>query len=436
MTPASYLLGYTAKQATGAVGPERLFDFDTGTQWRDGTFAESAGTDGLSTLTVTVGHEPAAYELITFEKKKERDPLAWTVAVQNVCGGFSQLGFEDFTSADRDFPGRASSYGEFSLDVASAPAVDPSCTPSPPPSPAIPSPRSPPPPPPALPSPPFSPPPPPLMPMSETYSFMFSGVRGPSVDGIQLAEIELFDADGAKISVTFAGNPDGSNEGCYGSNGVGAAPACAGNPNQMADKLVDGAIGDGTAKWYDYHIVPEAEGTGRSQVWLTLSAPAAIASYQLYTANDNIKRDPTDWELALVRPDGVPAVEVISAVSGYTPPECRYCAYREGGFIVGASPPPSMAPSPPPPVVSPTSPEPSTLPEPSPPEPSPPPPSLPEPSPPLPSPPPPSASPSPPLPSPPEPPEPEPSPPPPSPPPSPPPPSPPEPSPPPSVPRL
>ena len=73
---------------------------------------------------------------------------------------------------------------------------------------------------------------------------MFSGVRGPSVDGIQLAEIELFDADGAKISVTFAGNPDGSNEGCYGSNGV--APACGGNSNQMADKLVDGAIGDGT----------------------------------------------------------------------------------------------------------------------------------------------------------------------------------------------
>ena len=152
--------------------------------------------------------------------------------------------------------------------------------------------------------------------MSETYSFMFSGVRGPSVDGIQLAEIELFDADGAKISVTFAANPDGSNE-YYGPCGgiLGPCPTPTPNPNQMADKLVDGAIGDGTGKWYDYHIVPEPEGTGRSQVWLTLSAPAAVASYQLYTANDNIKRDPTDWELALVRPDGVPPVEVISAVA-------------------------------------------------------------------------------------------------------------------------
>ena len=113
---------YTANKATGAVGPEKLFDLDAGTQWRDGEFADAAGTDGESILTVTVGRVPATYEFITFEKKKERDPLAWIVAVQNVCGGFSPLVSEDFTSSESDFPGRASSYGTFLIDVASVAA--------------------------------------------------------------------------------------------------------------------------------------------------------------------------------------------------------------------------------------------------------------------------------------------------------------------------
>ena len=56
---------YTANQATGGTGPEKLFDGTTATQWRDGTFAASAGTDGLSELTVTYAgtHDFMSYEL-------------------------------------------------------------------------------------------------------------------------------------------------------------------------------------------------------------------------------------------------------------------------------------------------------------------------------------------------------------------------------------
>ena len=37
---------------------------------------------------------PAQYEFFTLNKKKERDPVAWTVGVENTCGGFTQVGAE------------------------------------------------------------------------------------------------------------------------------------------------------------------------------------------------------------------------------------------------------------------------------------------------------------------------------------------------------
>ena len=77
-----------------AVACENLFDGSTTTQWRDDSFASPASTVGSSTLRVTVPGVPAQYEFFTLNKKKERDPVAWTVGVENTCGGFTQVGAE------------------------------------------------------------------------------------------------------------------------------------------------------------------------------------------------------------------------------------------------------------------------------------------------------------------------------------------------------
>ena len=121
--------GYTAPQAADATGPEKLFDGDTTTQWRDDSFAASAGTVGSSTLTVTVSGVPAAYEFFTYWKKSQRDPVVWTVSIQNMCGGYSEVRYEDVGDLD---PGRSASYtpsSAFTMDVASVPTT---CEPSPP----------------------------------------------------------------------------------------------------------------------------------------------------------------------------------------------------------------------------------------------------------------------------------------------------------------
>ena len=140
-------------------------------------------------------HDFLSYEFWAFNKKKERDPLAWTVAVQNVCGEFTQVSSEDEGTLD---PGRGQSYtpgGSFALVVGSAAAAG-SCDPLPP---SLPPPSLP-------PAPPSLPPAPPSLPHGDAYSFVFTGVRGPNADGIALSEIGLFDAEGATIAVVDATN--------------------------------------------------------------------------------------------------------------------------------------------------------------------------------------------------------------------------------------
>ena len=333
LTPTSY----TAKPSGGWNGAEKLFDGTTATQWRDGTFAASAGTDGLSELTVTYAgtHDFLSYEFWAFNKKKERDPLAWTVAVQNVCGEFTQVSSEDEGTLD---PGRGQSYtpgGSFALVVGSAAAAG-SCDPLPP---SLPPPSLP-------PAPPSLPPAPPSLPHGDAYSFVFTGVRGPNADGIALSEIGLFDAAGATIAVVDATNPGGDN---YGNS-----------PSKLVDGNTDG-------KWYDY----EFSVSGQSVVVLSLATPAVVASYQMTSAKDVPKRDPTDWRFGIQRADG--SFEVLSVVTAADPPDAggpngdgRNAIYQTGGFVIGAAPPPSASPSPPPPSASP-SPPPSASPSPPPP---------------------------------------------------------------------
>ena len=110
------------------------------------------------------------------------------------------------------------------------------------------------------PSPPTSPPPPspppPLPPFAPGaqfawYQFVFDGVRGPARKAIQLSEVILYGADGARLPVLGASNPDGGRS----------------NPNQGPSRAVDGienAVDGTNNKWMD-ESAEQADGTVRSE---------------------------------------------------------------------------------------------------------------------------------------------------------------------------
>ena len=281
---------------------ENLFDGSTSTQWRDDSFASPASTVGSSTLRVTVPGVPAQYEFFTLNKKKERDPVAWTVGVENTCGGFTQVGAESVVDSLANT--RSASYGSFAVDVGAAPVLPESAclesaeyrftftggAPRPaarPPAPPAPSP--PPlatarhcPPPHASPAAAASPPPPPPPPAAARRrpppppphaSPLALAVRG-STDGVQLAGITLLDAGGSPLSPS-------------GASGAGSA-------NQPPSHLADA---NDETKWFD----PAFATAGSSAVVITLASPARLGFYELTTANDVEKRDPTDWKLARIR---------------------------------------------------------------------------------------------------------------------------------------
>ena len=106
-------------------------------------------------------------------------------------------------------------------------------------------------------------------------SFNFTAVRNPAAGegGIQLSEVKLFDAEGNQVEVFNFSNPGGQNP-----------------SNQPPSMLFDGET---STKWMDYHSFSE---TGSAL--LNLSAMAFPASYQLFTANDQDRRDPTAWTLS------------------------------------------------------------------------------------------------------------------------------------------
>ena len=108
-------------QTISSAACENLFDGSTSTQWRDDSFASPASTVGSSTLRVTVPGVPAQYEFFTYSKKDERDPVAWTVGVENTCGGFTQVGAESVVDSLANT--RSASYGSFAVDVGAAPVL-------------------------------------------------------------------------------------------------------------------------------------------------------------------------------------------------------------------------------------------------------------------------------------------------------------------------
>ena len=198
--------------------------------------------------------------------------------------------------------------------------------------------RSPPPPPPppaASLSPPPPPPPPPASLASISTSggavaikFVFTAVQA-AQRYLQLQEVELRDAAGGLVPVQGADNPGGV------------------SPNsQMPSRAIDGDTSSKASKWLDSSM----SDSGSSTLLLHLARPQLVASYDLWTANDNPrKRDPTSWQVFLQdTPDG--PWRLADNRTAVQPPLERHASY--GGFALQAAPlpPRSLTPPPPPPL--------------------------------------------------------------------------------------
>ena len=138
---------------------------------------------------------------------------------------------------------------------------------------------------------------------------------------MQLSEVKLYAAAGAPPLVVSAA-----------SNKGGASP-----PNQPASAAVDG---DTSTKWFDSSMVT----ANATTLVIELAAASPLREFELFTANDNIKRDPTAWRLERRRPDG--DWELMSEASGVVPPDARKASY--GRMQASSSAPSSPTPSPPP----------------------------------------------------------------------------------------
>ena len=201
----------------------------------------------------------------------------------------------------------------------------------PPPSPYPARPPPPPPPPPAAsPSPPPPPPPPPPLASTSgavTVKFVFTAAKAERY--LQLQEVELRDVAGGLVPVQSADNPGGV------------------SPNaQTPSRAIDGDTSSKSSKWLDSSM----SDSGSSTLLLHLTRPQLIASYDLWTANDNPrKRDPTSWQVFLQdTPDG--PWRLADNRTAVQPPLERHAPY--GGFALQAAPLPlrSLIPSPPPPL--------------------------------------------------------------------------------------
>ena len=139
------------------------------------------------------------------------------------------------------------------------------------------------------------------------YRFVFTGLRlaGHQVrDGMQLSEITLYAADDSEIQVVTSLNPGGQQP----SARQGPSAAC------------DGSL---ATKWFDSSL----KESGSVKLLLQV-APGAlpVASYGLFTANDNPRRDPSRWTLD-VRDEGAGAWHLIDSAEGVVPPTERHAAY-------------------------------------------------------------------------------------------------------------
>ena len=141
--------------------------------------------------------------------------------------------------------------------------------------------------------------------MATAFRFVFTGLRflpSKAPDGIQLSEVTLFGPDGGQLPILAATNPGGQNT----------------NPNQPAGAAVDGLL---RTKWFDAAMVAR----GQSTLQLQLAAPSTLYAYELWTGNDNTKRDPVSWRVERLEEDG--AWREMSRVVAFYPPVARRASY-------------------------------------------------------------------------------------------------------------
>ena len=152
---------------------------------------------------------------------------------------------------------------------------------------------------------------------SAAYRFTFFATRGASSEHekseLQLAELNLYGADGRSVlgPGVKASNPSGRTV----------------NLQQTASKCVDGIV---ATKWIDGGF----QANGHTSV-LELVLPSAqhVESYNLWTANDVVHRDPVSWLFEVRLPDG--AWATLDAQEAVEPPVERLAAYRASAFAVG-----------------------------------------------------------------------------------------------------
>ena len=264
----------------------------------------------------------SSYELVTGPAPRARDPTAWSV---RKWSGASQA-YTELSSVTAASPGADyTSYGKiFTLLPPSPPPPAPPLVPFPP----------------RAPSPPSPPP-------GVTYQLKVTAVQGPNINGVQLAEVRLYDGSGAMVPVTAITNPGGSDA----------------SSNQGPHTLIDGVVGTDASgrnnKWYS----PFDAGSV-AVLQFSVARATSVVSYELFTANDNLNRSPVSWVFGEL--DGSDFTR-LSTVTNRAAPTGAYESYGRS-YITGYGPPPA-APSPPP---SPPSPPPPSPPPPPPPPPSPP----------------------------------------------------------------
>lgn len=142
------------------------------------------------------------------------------------------------------------------------------------------------------------------------YRFIFTKLRGSGhhqlPDGMQISEIVLTAADERTLRIVAAHNPGGQQPG---------------RGTQGATAVCDGSL---ATKWFDGAL----QGNGSSKLLLQVAPgepPAAF--YTLYTANDNPRRDPSDWTLD-VRDEDAAAWRLVDSAESVEPPLERYTAYQ------------------------------------------------------------------------------------------------------------
>jgi hypothetical protein len=115
-------------------------------------------------------------------------------------------------------------------------------------------------------------------------SFSFTAARDQprKADGVQLAEIALRAKNGTAIRVATVRNPGGVHP----------------SPFQVPARVADGNL---QTKWFDANF----SSVGRSRLELWLEHDESVHSVELFTANDNPRRDPVAFFVGVLRPVSV-----------------------------------------------------------------------------------------------------------------------------------